>query len=237
MDPGTGYASGPGDEQAIAHRPGREDVCTVVTVAESMLPDGWAPCAPVPVAARVDFAHRVLVARTRAGADEFELTERVVRLAGAVTWRAAPKSSPAHRRLAEAAREALLEDPARATIGELAATLAVSRSHLSRVFHEETGQTLTRFRAGVRVRAALDRLTEGEADLAGLAADLGFADHAHLTRTLRDHLGLPPSKARELLSTNVQAVAAETGHARGDNRGGRDDRTTVAGTGGKQRES
>jgi transcriptional regulator GlxA family with amidase domain len=71
---------------------------------------------------------------------------------------------------------------------------------LSRVFRQETGETLSRFRNRVRVRAALDRLAAGAPDLARLAADLGFADHAHLTRALRSEVGDPPGHVRALLT-------------------------------------
>ncbi|WP_241961998.1 helix-turn-helix domain-containing protein [Rhodococcus opacus] len=36
--------------------------------------------------------------------------------------------------------------------------------------------------------------------LAGLAADLGFSDQAHMTRTMRAHLGETPTALRTLLS-------------------------------------
>lgn len=45
----------------------------------------------------------------------------------------------------------------------------------------------------------MDRLAAGEASLADLAADLGFADQAHLTRTFCQHLGHTPRTLRRLL--------------------------------------
>lgn len=52
----------------------------------------------------------------------------------------------------------------------------------------------------MRVGRALDRLEEGEPSLAVLAADLGFADQAHLTRTIRRHAGHTPTALRRLLA-------------------------------------
>jgi AraC-like DNA-binding protein len=52
------------------------------------------------------------------------------------------------------------------------------------------------YRRRLRVRAALERLSGGESDLARLAADAGFADHAHLTREMRALLGTTPSALR-----------------------------------------
>jgi AraC-like DNA-binding protein len=37
-------------------------------------------------------------------------------------------------------------------------------------------------------------------NLSALSADLGFADQAHLCRTVRDHLGRTPSVLRRLLA-------------------------------------
>ncbi|WP_091202512.1 helix-turn-helix domain-containing protein [Micromonospora narathiwatensis] len=56
-----------------------------------------------------------------------------------------------------------------------------------------------RYRNRLRVGRALDRLEEGVDSLAGLAAELGFADQAHLTRTVRAQLGHTPGQLRRLL--------------------------------------
>jgi len=46
------------------------------------------------------------------------------------------------------------------------------------------------------VRNAIERIAGGERSLARLAADLGFADHAHLTRAVKRETGAPPSRLR-----------------------------------------
>jgi AraC-like DNA-binding protein len=76
---------------------------------------------------------------------------------------------------------------------------AVSPHHLSRIFAAETGQTISAYRNCLRARVALERVAAGERSLARIAADLGFADHAHLTRVVRRQAGAPPSNLRELL--------------------------------------
>jgi AraC-like DNA-binding protein len=60
---------------------------------------------------------------------------------------------------------------------------------LSPAFRRQTGVSLTRYRNRIRVSKALHRLEKGDRDLGGLAADLGFADQAHLTRTMTEHTG------------------------------------------------
>jgi transcriptional regulator GlxA family with amidase domain len=68
------------------------------------------------------------------------------------------------------------------------------------VFRAQTGETLSRYRNRVRVRLALERLADGERSLARLAVELGFADHAHLTRVVRAEHGAPPAELRGLLN-------------------------------------
>lgn len=213
VDPVTAVAYGPGDERSIAHRPGATDVWTSVTVEAGLLAELTGgeprlPGRPVPVSGRIELAHRLLLRRARTGADDLELTERAVALVAGVldgalpgrVHRGRPATALARRRVAETARELLVHDPVTLGLGDLARRIGVSPHHLSRVFHAETGQTLSRFRTRLRVARALDRLQGGERDLARLAAELGFADHAHLTRTLREQVGHPPSAVRRLLA-------------------------------------
>jgi AraC-like DNA-binding protein len=59
---------------------------------------------------------------------------------------------------------------------------------------------MTAYRTRLRVRAALERLGQGEHDLSGRASALGFADHSHMTRVLRQETGSSPSQLRQLLA-------------------------------------
>jgi transcriptional regulator GlxA family with amidase domain len=101
------------------------------------------------------------------------------------------------RELVAAAREAM---GAASGLWGLAELLGVSPYRLSRAFSAELGVSVTRYRNRVRVGLAMDRLAGGERDLAGLAAELGFADQGHLCRTVRQHLGHTPTAVRRLLS-------------------------------------
>jgi AraC-like DNA-binding protein len=87
--------------------------------------------------------------------------------------------------------------------------LGVSPYRLSRAFTRELGVSLTRYRNRMRVARALDRLEQGELRLAALAADLGFADQAHLCRTMREHLGHTPTALRRLLATERTSAPSE----------------------------
>jgi AraC-like DNA-binding protein len=204
VDPATGYVQLPGAEQEIAH-PAGGDVCTSITLARRDGDPAPTSSRPVHVTALLSLRHRFLVSRARAGADAVELSDLAIELATAVLAalpvqmirdEARPR---AHERLVDRAREALAAAPS-CPLPDLAERLAVSPYHLSRVFHRTTGTTLRRYRIQLRTVAALDRLAgEDSPGLAALAAELGFADQAHLTRTLQAEVGEPPGRLRALL--------------------------------------
>ena len=114
---------------------------------------------------------------------------------------AAASARPSDRVLAAQARDLIRDThPAATGLLPLATHLDVSPYRLSRAFTREVGVSLTRYRNRLRVTRALDRLAAGETHLGRLAADLGFADQAHLTRTVRDHVGHTPTALRRLLA-------------------------------------
>jgi AraC-like DNA-binding protein len=109
---------------------------------------------------------------------------------------------PATRReraeLTEAAKDLLLERLDRPlALTQLAQTLHVSPFHLTRVFHERTGRTLTQYLHDLRLRAAVDRLDDEP--LTSIAADLGYASPSHFTDRFRAAFGVPPSQLRNLM--------------------------------------
>jgi AraC-like DNA-binding protein len=150
----------------------------------------------------------MLLARARQGADRFELTERATALAGGLLLRLALGSAGTARpgaatragRQVDQARQLLAQ---RTDLGldDLAREVGMSAYHLSRTFRRVTGLTLSRYRTTLRLRRAMQRLAAGDRDLAGLAAELGFADQAHLTRALRAETGTTPAALRTLLTS------------------------------------
>jgi transcriptional regulator GlxA family with amidase domain len=103
--------------------------------------------------------------------------------------------------VASARAEILADLPEASGLFTLAELLGVPPYRLSRAFPRTLGVSLTRYRNRVRVGRALDRLERGETSLATLACDLGFADQAHLTRTVREHLGDTPAALRHTLKS------------------------------------
>lgn len=76
-------------------------------------------------------------------------------------------------------------------IGDWAAAMGLSAEHVSRGFSQVFGVSPQRYRMEARTRAALADLT-GAVPLAVVAAQHGFADQAHMTRSVRAVTGLTP---------------------------------------------
>ncbi|WP_406639292.1 helix-turn-helix domain-containing protein [Amycolatopsis sp. WGS_07] len=209
LDRTVGYLGLPGEEEHFAH-PAGGDRCTSISLAPGLWRTlaGDAPLldrSSLYVDGALDLAHRQLLTATRADTG-YAATERLIGLVAAVVKQVVattiPGSAPAgDRALVAQARAAIGADhPAAAGLIPLAALLGVSPYRLSRAFTRELGVSLTHYRNRVRVARALDRLEAGEPSLAALAADLGFADQAHLCRTVRTHLGHTPTALRRLLA-------------------------------------
>lgn len=211
LDPTVAYCINPAEEERCDHPHGDGDDCTALgldpTLVASLL--GGEPALPtgaLPTTWRVDLEHRSLLAQAR-GSDPDELFERAIELAACVLEQLDPRrvaagrpaTAGARRMLADGARAALAADPLR-SLPDLACALSVSPHHLSRVFHSISGHTISRHRIRLRVRAALDRLGDGEPDIARLAVELGFADQSHFSRAIRSETGQTPSALRRLLA-------------------------------------
>lgn len=209
VDATTGYFELPGQEQRVGHPCDGGDVCTVVTLSPDLVasardPDD-VPAGPLPPSPRRTLLHRLLLASSRRG-DVPAASDHAVALLGAAAGASETRgvsAGPAaryHRRLVvERATEALTHD-ATLTLPELAALAGCSPHHLSRVFPEVVGCSVTQYRTHLRLAWVLDRLAEGAESLALVAAEAGFADHAHLTRVAKRHLGEVPSSLRQALA-------------------------------------
>ena len=218
VDATLAYVGVPGEEEHFAH-PAGGDVCTLL----SLTPALWCSLAgdsarvtrsSVYVDGRLDLAHRRVLAAAHDRDIDYAVTDQLMTVLGHVVAQAVGTTpggalpSPADRALAAAAREAIgAGHPAASGLTTLAALLDVSPFRLSRAFTREMGVSLTRYRNRVRVSAALDRLEQGESSFGALAADLGFADQAHLCRTMAQHLGNTPTAVRGLLAPRAGGTA------------------------------
>ena len=80
----------------------------------------------------------------------------------------------------------------RLSLRELARDLGVHRSHLTRQFTLDFGCSPQTYVLLRRVAWAAERLPQHTGTLAGLAADAGFADQSHFTRTFKRVFGSTP---------------------------------------------
>lgn len=89
--------------------------------------------------------------------------------------------------------EYLQSDPAAQTSApEISATVALSPSRLAHLFSAQVGVPIRRYALNLRLRRALLGMA-ADASITDAAHESGFADAAHLTRTFRRMVGLPPS--------------------------------------------
>ena len=109
-----------------------------------------------------------------------------------------------HREAVDAVRAELNRDlAARLLLDDLASAVHLSPFHLSRVFRQQTGQSIHAYRTDIRLRASLELIASG-AGLADVALDTGFASHAHLSDRFRRAYGLTPQSWRDALNRGDQ---------------------------------
>lgn len=87
------------------------------------------------------------------------------------------------------------------SLEEIAEAAECSVFHLCRVFRDETGTTIHRYRHQLRLRRSLELVAEPESDLTDVALRLGFSSHSHFTAAFRKAFGTTPSEFRRAPSS------------------------------------
>lgn len=142
----------------------------------------------------------LLRAQCHAGrADPLQAQERLVGLALSLLEREAFGAGAAHPAV-ERARQYLAAHFARQDrLEDIARAAAASPFHLARTFRRQTGTSIHAYRDELRLAEGLRRIAEGQANLAALALDLGYASHAHFSAVFRRALGSAPNRMRRIL--------------------------------------
>jgi AraC family transcriptional regulator len=94
--------------------------------------------------------------------------------------------------------KAELADQPDVPLQELASRAGVHRVHLCRSFSRWYGESISGFRMRRRTEIALCGYLHRSAPAAAAAADAGFADQSHFTRTVKRLVGMPPGSLRAL---------------------------------------
>jgi AraC-like DNA-binding protein len=116
--------------------------------------------------------------------------------------------------------ERMTAEPTGFRVDQAAAALHLSTRTLQRLFAEYVGVSPKWVLRRARLQEAATRADQGDViDWARLAADLGYADQAHLTRDFTATVGLPPARySRSLQPDGAHPVvlmgAGDLGDAR-----------------------
>ena len=88
-------------------------------------------------------------------------------------------------------------------VEEIAAKVGLSRGHFFALFRDQLHTTPQVFWSAVRVEEAVRRLVQQEQPLTSVALDLGFSSPGNFSRFFRDHMGVSPSRFRQVASGSV----------------------------------
>lgn len=221
VESSTAHLLNRGEVHRVSHPSGCGDRNTGLLVADGVLTELAVEVDPAaaerperpfdrthaPLDRRTWARHAALLAGARrATADRaIEIEERALELVARVLRSGRRPASPdpssrtrrRHRELAGQARTVLAAHHAEPlSLASVAEAVGVSPWHLARVFRRETGSSIHGALVEFRLRAALERLVEGDEPLADVAARCGFADRTCLSRAFRRAFGAPPSQIR-----------------------------------------
>jgi AraC-like DNA-binding protein len=158
------------------------------------------PAAAAPVSAAASLLHHSMLARAP-DATPLEMEETALALLRHLLRDAAgPREARASRdgrgrELAEAVRHLLARRfSERLTLEEIGRGVGASPFHLSRIFTAEVGVPIHQYLVRLRLRLALELMSQRPRDLSWVALEAGFASHSHFTTAFRAEYGVPPSE-------------------------------------------
>ncbi len=105
---------------------------------------------------------------------------------------------PAHSRMRDVATYLCEHAGEPITLAETAAHFAVSPSHLSRVFHRETGFGVREYLIQYRIRQACELLLNSDLSVTQIADRCGFSDSNYFGDAFKKATGLSPREYRKL---------------------------------------
>ncbi|GBF72193.1 hypothetical protein PA598K_00430 [Paenibacillus sp. 598K] len=125
----------------------------------------------------------------------YELLELVVALGASDPSEGADTAHPAQR--LQAAIDYAQQHYDRApSVDELAALAGLGRSHFTRLFKAQTGQSPLEYMNGLRIERAKSLLSQGDEPLAAVAEQSGFSSEYYLGRRFKQLVGVSPGQYR-----------------------------------------
>ncbi len=114
------------------------------------------------------------------------------------------------REIVEALRKTLaLHFEQNLSLEQIAAYLNYSPYHLCRIFHKHTGRSIHQYLKELRLRTALEYVTQANNDLTHLALKIGFSSHSHFTEAFRKTFGIPPSALRHASRQHLRELQSK----------------------------
>jgi AraC family transcriptional regulator len=209
-DPNTVIILGMGDTYQVSHPVDGGDQCTVLVFRPELLEDalGSAETRYGTIHAATQLHIHILTHMTTEVTDRLEGEESALLVLNdlATDFKSAPslnwqKVGESQKRRIEEVRALLASQPTDAWhLDSIARTVYCSPFHLARQFRAITDESIARYLLRLRLALALDRLAQGEADLARLAVQLGFAHHSHFSARFRSVFGTTPTAVRNTLT-------------------------------------
>ncbi len=95
------------------------------------------------------------------------------------------------------------------SLSAMADDVGVHPSHLCRAFHRFRGRSIGDYVVGLRMQLACRRVVETDWPLADVAAEAGFSDQSHMTRTFKRLLGIAPGAYRRTVREPFSAPQSE----------------------------
>jgi len=209
VDTTTALVIGADEEYRVSHPGAAGDDCTVVVLPPDLLEQavGGVDGRSGTLRPRDHLATCLVTRALRdRSADRLEVEDASLLLVAALSQmfgRSACENGQhlgaAQRARVEQVRAILASSPAeRWDLSAVARAVHCSPFHLARQFRAVTGETISRYLLRLRLNLAVERLAEGERDLAALALATGFAHHSHFSARFRSVFGMTPTAAREL---------------------------------------
>lgn len=208
-DPNTALVFAMDDTYQISHPVDGGDQCTVLVFPPEMVEDALGS---------VEARHRTIHVSTQLMihalthtlanrvTDQLEAEESAVLALNALAedFRSSPPSrrqgvNKFQRQRVEEVRALLASQPTDTWhLESIAQTVYSSPFHLARQFRAVTGESIARYLLRLRLALALERLAQGETELAWLAVELGFAHHSHFSARFRSVFGTTPTAVRHM---------------------------------------